>query len=141
MHIPHVRRTEYITIAKAGLLLLTPSVGFRESFSFRLRVGDSGFEHMLCPEIRSAWLTPVAQRMNTQPGVGVLGFRSMKHPDESRFNTQPARMIQRGRKGYLPPHIFAVKKSMGSAGAVMAMMPNPVRGVEDFLTRNTYIER
>lgn len=96
---------------------------------------------MLCPEIRSAWLTPVAERMNAQPGVGVLAVRSMKHPEDSRFNTQPARMIQRGRKGYLPPHIFAVRKSTGSAGAVMAMMLTPVRVGEDILTRNTYMER
>jgi hypothetical protein len=98
-------------------------------------------EHTLYPDTRRAWLTPTAKKMNTQPGVGVLASRRMKHPDERRLRTQPARIIQRERKGYLPIPSFAVRRSIGRVGAVTAMMLNPVRGEGNCLTRKMYIER
>jgi hypothetical protein len=104
-------------------------------------MGDSVWEHRLYPEMRRAWLMPVIRKMNTHPGVGVSAFKRIKQPEARRLRVQPARIIQRGRKGYLPIPSFAVRRRIGRAGAVMVMMLRPVNGVEGSLTRKRYIDR
>jgi hypothetical protein len=79
--------------------------------------------------------------MNTQLGVEVSWFRNMKHPVARMLRVQPARIIQRERKRYLPIRILPKSKSIKKAGPVTAKILTPVRGEENCLTRKMYMER